>query len=92
MLFSTLRIPFLHPSTLTSLTLNTYYTRLKRLLHENGQLPTLFMCYCLSSLFEALSGRISLTVAGLAQSVERLTAERDSRGRTITQGLKMTEK
>ena len=33
-------------------------------------------------------------MAGLAQSVERLTAERDvdSRGQTITQGLKMTEK
>ena len=38
-----------------------------------------------------------LTVAGLAQSVERLTAEREVAGsipggRTITQGLKMTEK
>ena len=37
------------------------------------------------------------TAAGLAQSVERLTAERkvagfDSRGRTNTQGLKKTEK
>ena len=43
------------------------------------------------------AGSEDLTVAGLAQSVERLTAEREvagsiSRGRTNTQGLKMTEK
>ena len=38
-----------------------------------------------------------MTLAGLAQSVERLTAEREvagsvPRGRTNTQGLKITEK
>lgn len=53
MLSSTLCVPLLHQSTLTSQTLNTS-TRLKRLLHENDRLPALFMCYCLSSLFEAL--------------------------------------
>jgi len=39
----------------------------------------------------------SLIAVGLVQSVKRLTAERegrgfDSRGRTITEGLKITEK
>ena len=53
MLSSTLCVSLLHQSTLTSQTLNTS-TRLKRLLHENDQLPALLMCYCLSSLFEAL--------------------------------------
>lgn len=53
MLSSTLCVSLLHQSTLTSQTLNTS-TRLKRLLHENDQLLALIMCYCLSSLFEAL--------------------------------------